>query len=137
MVLECMPQERLVILKSDAPILELSWQRETTPTLLAAEAEATLARLEAQQRRSHLDAIEELSDAGALVFYLALVRSLITWCQDKRAWGRMYLHLVRLLEHEREWYTQSGIWSDDQPDLAMLINNHASPPRHASDQPER
>jgi hypothetical protein len=114
--------ETIMMISSDAPLLELTPQLESVANLLAAEVEVLLGRVEMTQGWSDLELMEHLASAGPLRLYLAILQSLLTRYEEAAALGHLYRELVSLLQHEKKWYRQSGQWPITQPDLAMLTN---------------
>jgi hypothetical protein len=121
LAIDRLAQETILTVSSQAPLFELSPERETVSNLLVAESEALLGRVEAAQQWSHDIFIEKLTAAGPLAVYRAILQSLLEEYEPGDPLGRLRQELRSLLDSERKWYKQANQWPLFQPDLATLI----------------
>lgn len=118
---EALPREVIYSLRSSAPVLALTKERETAVDQLAAETQALFAKIEAHHGWREQTLLENALRYSPEQLYLSVLTSL--WRQDEEAIILRQSHpaLSHLLKGERAWFMDNGLWSDKQPTLAALF----------------
>jgi hypothetical protein len=119
--------ETVFSLRSTAPILELTSERETLVDLLADETEALFARTEAQHQLSSQQLLDMLTAVGAEAVYLSVLHSLLSQNKEMAYSHQYQAGFINLLQHECNWYQKMGRWPLFPIGLYELLQKAAQP----------
>jgi hypothetical protein len=114
--------ESIYVLRSGAPVLMLTPDEETLPDQLASEAEELMAEAKAGWQGNDEGFDRRLGDVEPVLLYSAAVHSLLARFQGSDAMMTTYADLAELLEHERAWLIQQGLWPAAPLSVADLLS---------------
>jgi hypothetical protein len=117
----CGPSEMVCLLRSDAPILELTAPEETIPDLLAAETESLIAEAHARWGRNDEGFSRRLAKADPFQFYLASLHSILLHREHVHALELIYHEFCEALHREKNWLVAEGLWPANPPMLEGLL----------------
>lgn len=113
--------EMICLLRSAAPILELTVPEETIPDQLAAETESLMAASHARWGRNDEGFSRRLADVDPFQFYLASLNSILQHCEHVHALEFTYHEFCEALHREKNWLVAEGLWSANPPMLEDLL----------------
>jgi hypothetical protein len=123
------PDERIIILRSPVPILEIFNDLTCISDQLAFEAEGLLARMHARWTKDDEGFARRLGQAEPLEFYLASLNEIMGRYEHHRdlrsSWPGFYSKLVA----EKDWLIQQGRW----PDSVTSPEDILAPPKSQPD----
>lgn len=115
------PGEMICLLRSAAPILELTVQEETIPDQLASETEALMGKAHARWERDDKGFNRRLAEVDPLQCYLASVHSILLHYERVHALEQVYHECYEALHREKEWLIAEGLWAANAPTLEDLL----------------
>ncbi len=120
------PEERVYLLRSPAPILELNPNPEDVAHQLAAEVELMLGVFHA--RRANDDTLNRrLAGLDPLEFYQACLASILLRFERARALQVSYRDFYGALLREKVWLLKMGRWPANPPTLGALLEPETNP----------
>lgn len=102
--------QTVVVLRSPAPVLELTAQKETVADQLADETELLMAEAEAKWGPDEAGFERRLAGVGPLEFYLAVLHTILGRYQPDDILCTAYHDLCAALEQEKEWLVAERFW---------------------------
>jgi hypothetical protein len=114
--------EWIYVLRSGAPILELTADEETLSDQLASEVEELMAEAKAGWQGDDEGFDRRLGDVDPVLLYSAAVNSLLSRLQDSPAMMTSYTHLAGLLKQEKAWLMQQHLWPAARLRIADLLS---------------
>ncbi len=119
----------LLLLRSPAPILELTEQRQTASDHWAADTEALMSQVRARWERDDEGFDRRLAAVDPFQLYLASLNSLLVyWHEPGRAMEETHHRSYKLLLLEREELLSRGLWPADPPTIEGLLAPDRSGP---------
>jgi hypothetical protein len=115
------PGEMICLLRSEAPILELTGPKETIPNLMAAETESLIAEAHARWGRNDEGFSRRLADIDPFQFYLASLHSILLRYEHVHTLELTYHELCEALHREQNWLVTEGLWPASPPMLEDLL----------------
>jgi hypothetical protein len=116
------PSEMMCLLRSDAPILELTAPEETIPDQLAAETGSLIAEAHARWGRDDEEFSRRVAEVDPFQFYLACLQSLLLRYECSQALRKVYHECRDALLREKEWLITQGLWPANPPTLEDLLS---------------
>jgi len=124
MEVTCEPGEIIYLLRSVAPILELTTPVETIPNLMAAETESLVAQARARWGRNDKGFSRRLASVDPFQFYLASLHSILLYYEQVHTLELTYLTyhaFCEALHREKHWLVAEGLWPTNPPVLEDLL----------------
>ncbi len=123
LTLEVEEDPQVYVLRSPAPILELSDPTEPIPGQLAVEAEALLGRLHAKWGWDDEGFLRWLAQVEPLPFYAAVLSSLTAYLEQSPTLRDQSSDLYELLRREKQWLQKMGQWPVPEVTLEQLAES--------------
>lgn len=117
----CEPGEMICVLRSEAPILELTAPEETIPDLMATETESLIAGVHARWGGNDEGFSRRLADADPFQLYLASLHSILLHCERVHALELTHHGFCEALHREKNWLVAEGLWPASPPMLEDLL----------------
>jgi len=112
----------LLLLRSPAPILELTEGKETIADHWAAETEALMSRVHTRWGRDDEGFERRLAAVDPFQFYVASLQSvLLYWHETARALEETHHQSYEALRREKEMLISQGLWPADPPTIEGLL----------------
>jgi hypothetical protein len=117
----CEPGEMMYLLRSAAPILQLTAPEETIPDQMAAETESLIAEAHARWGRNDEGFSRRLAEVDPFRFYLASLHSILLRYEHVDALELTYHVFCEALNREKNWLVAEGLWPANPPMLEDLL----------------
>ena len=117
----CEPGEMMCLLRSAAPILELTVPEETIPDQLASETESLISEAHARWGRNDEGFSRRLAEVDPFQFYLASLHSILLHFERVDALEKAYHECCEALHREKNWLGVEGLWPTNPPMFEDLL----------------
>jgi hypothetical protein len=117
----CEQGEMMCLLRSAAPILELTAPEETIPGQLAAETESLIAEAHARWGRNDEGFSRRLAELDPFQFYLASLQSILLHYEHVHALELAHREFCEALHREKNWLVAEGLWPANPPMLENVL----------------
>jgi hypothetical protein len=118
------PGEMVVVVRSPAPILELTDKEETVQDELAAETGALLGRVEINWLEDEKGFSHRLASVDPLQLYVATVNSLLQQFEEDPTLAQgCEAPLYQVIQRERDWLISQDQWPENSPSVEELFSH--------------
>lgn len=118
------PGEMVVVIRSPAPILELTGKEETVQDELAAETGALLGRIEINWLEDEKEFSHRLAEVDPFHLYVATVNSLLHQIEEDPTLAQgCEAPLYQIIQQERDWLISQDQWPENPPTIEELFSH--------------
>ena len=121
LTIEDLPDTRIYVLRSPAPVLSVDPLGETWCDEVASGTESRMAEAAARWRGDERGFLHRLAEVEPLETYMAAIHSILVEHAESRALGRFYHQVDEILRGEREWLREQGLWPEKPVKIEELL----------------